>query len=100
MGPKELAQKTASYFKNTKSFEYVSPVRSARDGYKFSSDVRPYYYVELEFQPAGIIGREHYEIRFLKFPQTGWSSERFVVKGSHGLMVREMEDAVREIMGR
>jgi hypothetical protein len=97
MGPKELAQKTASYFKKTKSFEYVSPVRSARDGYRFSTDARPYYYVELEFKPAGIRGTEHYEIRFLKFPETGWRDERFLVKGSHGGMVSEMEDAVREI---
>lgn len=100
MGPKEFAQKTASYFKKTKSFEYVGPVRSAQDGFKFSSDARPYYFVELEFKPAGIRGTEYYEIRFLKFPQTGWSSERFVVKGDHGGMVREMEDAVREIMRR
>jgi hypothetical protein len=35
MGPKQLAQKTTSFFKKTKSFEYVSPVQSARDGYKF-----------------------------------------------------------------
>ena len=97
MGPKELATKVASFFKKEKAFESVSAVRRARDGYKFNTDARPYYYVELEFKPAGGSWTEHYEIRVLKYPQTGSRSERFLVKGQHRGMVDEMEDVVRTI---
>jgi hypothetical protein len=96
MGPKQRAEKIATYFKKTKAFR-VEPVYTERvvgGSLKFK-DARPYYGITMHFRPAGSSSEELYQIRVLIYPTRNYQDT--FVTGPHGGMVKEIREAAEAI---
>ena len=95
MGPKERAQKIASFFRKTKAFRVEAPV-CVRAGF---SNAREHYSIFMLFRAAGSSSDEEYEIQVLVPFSDGSRSPgaNTRVYGDHPTMVREIRDAAVSI---